>query len=600
MLRPFIVSSIAAALLLSLLQSISFIVAPSASASAAGWQIQMATPGKKTSNATWTLGTAPVLSYGNPGTTSFQSSTASSTGASSRTTFGAGEGVYSAFYNQTGITKVAFVDGSSSSLDPTTHTNYLIFDLVSSTGSESFNAILKRLDTYISTCSCQALDNLWGSSSVTNLTAGTNGYSGTLSASGGTGFKTNTAGGFTSVTPTKFAVYGINIDSDNDQQTLVAYSGDLASGKGDSWRGSDPYQTFWSYWGGDFHSSSATQRIGNTYVQTTPGVASTAPWTGSVYLLAYTPNTDTVAPVITSSDTFTVAENLTSVGTVVANEAVTFTISGGADSARFGITGINDTSTSLRFSSAPNFEAPSDVGSDNIYQVVMKAVDVGDNIAYETLTITVSNANDPPIITSNGGGVTASITQNENTSSVTSIQATDEDSGNTLTFSISGGDASDFTINSSSGVLTFASNPDFEAPQDGDSNNIYTFIALVSDSFATDSQTITVTILNANESAIASAPSLSGPFYKGVATTISVTVDVVSVVRFFVNNKRIPSCKDRVTSGTYPNNVATCQWKPSVMGRQTITATISPTANGFSTISTAPTQVWVLKRTTTR
>lgn len=587
-------------LLLTLLQGIAVISAPTSEAAATGWQIQMRTPGKKPVASAWTLGASDVLAFGNPGTSGFQSATAASTGASGRTTFGAAQGVYSAFYNQTGITKVAFVDGSSSSLDPTTHTNYLIYDLVESTGSESFNAILKRLDTYISTCSCQNNDSLWGSASVTNLTAGTNGYSGTLSASGGTGFRTSTVGGYTAATPNRFAVYGINRDSDNDQQTLVAYTGDLNTGKGDSWRGLDPYQTFWSYWGGDFHSSSATQRIGTTYVQTTPGVATNSAWTGNVYLLAYTPNTDSVAPTFPSAETFSVSENQTTVGTITTSEAATISLFGGADVAKFTVTSAGDSATALRFASEPNFEAPTDVGANNIYEVVLKALDLGDNIGYETITVTVTNSNDAPIISSNGGGASATISLVENTPSVTTAQATDEDSGATLSYSISGTDSGDFAINTSTGALAFASNPDFEAPADSDANNSYLIILAVSDSFVTDTQTVTINISNVTEGAQANTPAISGPIYKGVSVNITITIDAPSVVRFFVNGKRIANCKDRVTSGTYPNNVATCAWKPSVMGRQKISATVTPVSNQFTTTNSPALEVFVLRRTTTR
>ena len=290
-------ASIAVSIFLTtaLLQGIYFITPNASHAAEAGWQIQMMATGKKELASTWPT-SARLSKFASPGTTSFPTATAASSGASNRSTIGSGEGVYSAFFNQTGITKVAFVDSSTTSLDPTAHTNYLIFDLVESSGSESFYAILKRLDTYMTTCACQNNDTLWGTPSLINLTAGTNGYSGTLSASGGSAFKTNSG-----VTPTKFALYGINRDSDNDQQTMVAYSGDLNSGKSDSWRNDNPLETFWSYWGGDFHSSSATQRIGNNYVQTTPGVPTLASWIGDVYVLAYSaPTNATIGSIATS------------------------------------------------------------------------------------------------------------------------------------------------------------------------------------------------------------------------------------------------------------------------------------------------------------
>jgi len=314
------------ALAVTTLQSVHIIESSSSNAAAAGWQVQMMASGKKETYSTW--GTSSRLSkFASPGTTAFPTATETSTGATSRTTIGSGEGVYAAFFRQTGITKVAFVDTSTTSLDPTAHTNYLIFDLVESSGSESFYAILKRLDNYMSTAtSFSNNDTVWGSASVLNHTAGTNGYSGTLSASGGSGFKTSTGGSKVAATPSKFAVWGINRDSDNDQQTLVAYSGDLNVGKADSWRVDDPLETFWSYWGGDMHSSTQVQRIGANYVQTTPGVPTGASWASDVYLLAYsTPNdvaTTTNQPTTSSTPTKSSATNLSVV--VSAEGKVTF------------------------------------------------------------------------------------------------------------------------------------------------------------------------------------------------------------------------------------------------------------------------------------
>ncbi len=79
---------------------------------------------------------------------------------------------------------------------------------------------------------------------------------------------------------------GINRDSDNDIQALCAFSGDLQSGKEDAWRSTNPGQTFWSYWGHDFHSDSTTQRIGNSY-QSPPGIPTGVSYSGDVALMAY-------------------------------------------------------------------------------------------------------------------------------------------------------------------------------------------------------------------------------------------------------------------------------------------------------------------------
>lgn len=245
-----------------------------------GWQILMRVDGKKSAS-TWPSSTSRN-SLASPGYADFRTATAGTTGASSREFIGNSVGVYQAFFSKKNITKIALVDGSSSNLNPASHTNFLIYDLVESTGNESIYDILLRLDTYLmNNTGIQNNDAIWGNASVLNLTAGTNGYSGLLSSYGGTSFKTND-----NQYPGKFVIMGINRDSDNDIQALCAFSGDLNVGKGDAWRGDNPSQTFWSYWGNDFHSNNQTQRIGSSY-QSVPGTASGASWTGSVYLLAY-------------------------------------------------------------------------------------------------------------------------------------------------------------------------------------------------------------------------------------------------------------------------------------------------------------------------
>jgi len=237
------------------------------------WTILMRVDGRKVSTIN--------ASLGSPGSSTFMTMTETSTGANARSAIGDPVGLYTGFFNKTNITKIAFIDGTGTA-NPTTNTNYLIYDLVESTGAESINAILKRLDIYQrDNAFFHNNDTVWPNPSVLNHTAGTNGYSGLLSASGGSGFTANSGG-----IPGRFCVMGINRDSDNDIQALCAFTGDLQTGKGDSWRGNNPAQTFWSYWGDDFHSNSQTQRIGSN-LQTYPGVATGAAWTGPVYLVAF-------------------------------------------------------------------------------------------------------------------------------------------------------------------------------------------------------------------------------------------------------------------------------------------------------------------------
>jgi Repeat of unknown function (DUF5648)/Cadherin domain len=104
------------------------------------------------------------------------------------------------------------------------------------------------------------------------------------------------------------------------------------------------------------------------------------------------------APIITSNgggDTaaVSIAENTTAVTTLTATDpdrgqTLGYSISGGADASKFAI----DTSTgALSFVTAPNFEAPTDVGGDNVYDVTVKASDGQGGIATQAIAVSVQN-----------------------------------------------------------------------------------------------------------------------------------------------------------------------------------------------------------------
>jgi VCBS repeat-containing protein len=114
----------------------------------------------------------------------------------------------------------------------------------------------------------------------------------------------------------------------------------------------------------------------------------------------------------------------------------------------------------------------------------------------DTTTITFAAVADAPVITSNGGGDTAAISVAEDATAVTTVVATDGD-GDTLGYSITGGaDAALFDIDEDTGALTFITAPNFEAPADAGSNNVYDVIVTASDGTLSDSQAIAVTILD--------------------------------------------------------------------------------------------------------
>jgi hypothetical protein len=257
--------------------------------SVSSWSIIMASNCKDTGT---------NCSFGCPGTTAWTTITESGTGADGRTGVGDGEGIYSGFFNTTNITKIALVHDHSGGADITpgsggAWTRYVVYDLVESTGSETLYEILKRLDTYNKNnpnWAGNTGDGCFNANSATCFVSGDY-TSGCLSEDSGH-FKVSNC---TSCSPNKFAIWGVNEDSDNDTQALVAYWGCLStsSGKGDSWRNVNPSQTFFSYWGGDWHSNSQTQTIGGcaqTYTGVVPAAATPSSGidcSSIVYMLAY-------------------------------------------------------------------------------------------------------------------------------------------------------------------------------------------------------------------------------------------------------------------------------------------------------------------------
>ncbi|WP_183030036.1 cadherin domain-containing protein [Altericroceibacterium spongiae] len=203
------------------------------------------------------------------------------------------------------------------------------------------------------------------------------------------------------------------------------------------------------------------------------------------------------APVITSDAGVTIVENRADVMSVEASDGdgdtLTYAIAGGVDAALFTIDG---STGALRFVSAPDYEAPGDADEDNVYRLKVSVSD-GTSTSTQDVLVTVNDKNEAPVVTSD-----AAITLAENRTLVTTLDAADDD-GDVLTWSITGGvDAGLFTIDASSGELRFVSAPDYEAPGDDDGDNVYELEVTVSDGTVVTSETITVTLSDANEAPV--------------------------------------------------------------------------------------------------
>ena len=203
-----------------------------------------------------------------------------------------------------------------------------------------------------------------------------------------------------------------------------------------------------------------------------------------------------VAPAFSSGSSATFAENGTgAVYTAVATPDVTgasisYSISGGADSAQFSI---NSNSGVVGFVSSPDFESPTDAGGDNVYDLVIQATEIGNTrSATRSVAVTVTDVGDVAPAFSSGSSATFA---ENGTGAVYTAVATPDVTGASISYSISGGlDAAQFSINNSSGVVSFKSSPDFETPTDAGGDNVYDLIISATESGNTRSATRSVAV----------------------------------------------------------------------------------------------------------
>ena len=163
-------------------------------------------------------------------------------------------------------------------------------------------------------------------------------------------------------------------------------------------------------------------------------------------------------PVITSDGGgatagVSVAENRPRSRSVTAGDAdlpaqtLSYSIVGGADAALFSIdagTGV------LSFNAAPDYEAPADVGANNVYDVTVQVADGAGSTDTQAISVTVTSANAPPVIAGLNGdslayaeGDGAVVVEQSGDASVADLDSTNFDTG-TLTVSfVAGSDSAE-------------------------------------------------------------------------------------------------------------------------------------------------------------
>ena len=192
-------------------------------------------------------------------------------------------------------------------------------------------------------------------------------------------------------------------------------------------------------------------------------------------------------PTITSPALFTADENQTLIGSITVGAEcsnIIFELQG-TDSAQMTI---NNLTGEMNFVSAPDFE------TKKTYSAIAKSTDTTTNQTnLKAFQVDIANLNDnTPVITS-----ADNITLDEGLSAVITITATDQDDSSdpgftTFTYSLSGTDASFFTIGSS-GNLSFVTAGDYET------QSSYNFTVTVSDGANSTNQSFTVNLNDLND-----------------------------------------------------------------------------------------------------
>ena len=161
----------------------------------------------------------------------------------------------------------------------------------------------------------------------------------------------------------------------------------------------------------------------------------------------------------------------------------------------------------LSFRKAPDYERPADSNKDNVYSLSVRASD-GRNYGYLAVTVTVTDVNEAPEITTTAKTVFAY--RENGTAAVFTFSAADPEQS-AVAWSAGGADSGIFAVTRDSrgrGVLSFADPPDFEKPADVDSDNVYEVTVVAADDQGLNAGTlaVTVTVSDVNE-----GPAVSGP-----------------------------------------------------------------------------------------
>ena len=179
----------------------------------------------------------------------------------------------------------------------------------------------------------------------------------------------------------------------------------------------------------------------------------------------------------------------------------------------------------LSFKTAPDYENPNDANKDNLYEVTVRASD-GTLYTDRMVRVRVNDVDEAPVILQAGLFVSGpeSRTYTENIAdAVGTYTATGPDAASAR-WSLEGDDRGDFGLSSSSGMSTmlmFSSSPNYEAPADADTNNVYEVTLKATDGTYTDTQNVMVTVTDDDDPGTVTLSPTSGMVGTAITATLA-------------------------------------------------------------------------------
>ena len=217
-----------------------------------------------------------------------------------------------------------------------------------------------------------------------------------------------------------------------------------------------------------------------------------------------------------------VMESATDLGTYTLTggdgSSVTWSLDG-ADASQFMLDGTG-MSRMLKFSSAPDYEAPADADGDNMYMVTVKA-EAGGEMKMVEVTITVDNADELRTLSGPGG---ASISEGMDAVGTYMVSGTMADMA---MWTLEGSDRDQFMLDGTgmSRMLKFSSAPDYEMPRgqamSGTNTNTYMVTVKAEAGGEMEMMEVTVEVTNVEEDGTVTLSSESPVVGSAVTATLT-------------------------------------------------------------------------------